>query len=82
MNKKFSNLSPEEMKRLSSTPAAKQLMEMLQKDHAQAMSAAMAGAQKGDPAAVKQSLSDFLSDPRTRELLKQLQEAQNGRDGR
>ena len=82
MDKNILNLSPEQMRQLSSSPAARELMQLLQSNHADAMHEAMTGAQKGDQAAVKQSLSALLSDPRTRQLLKQLQEAQNGRDGR
>lgn len=78
MDKNFSNLSPEQMRRLASSPAARELMQMLKQNHAGAMDAAIAGAQSGDQAAVQRSLAAFLSDPRAKELLRQLQEGQHG----
>ena len=78
MDKNFLNLSPEQMRQLVSTPAAKELLAMLQKNHKAAMDEAITGAKQGDQAAVQRSLAVFLSDPRAKELLKQMQEGQHG----
>lgn len=78
MDKNFSKLSPEQMQRLSSSPAARDLMQMLRQNHPGAMDSALAGAQSGDMAAVQRSLAAFLADPRAKELLRQLQEEQHG----
>lgn len=82
MDKNFANLSPEQMRNLVSSPAARELMKMLQHSHKGAMDEAITGAKSGDQAAVQRSLAAFLSDPRAKELLKQLQEGQHGRNGR
>lgn len=78
MDNNFSNLSPEQMRNLVSSPAARELMKMLRQNHTGAMNEALAGAKSGDQAAVQRSLAAFFSDPRAKELLKQIQEAQHG----
>ena len=82
MDKKFSDLSPQQMQQLAASPAARQLLQMLKQSHPGAMDAALSGAQSGDMSAVQRSLAAFLSDPKAKELLKQLQEGQYGRNGR
>jgi hypothetical protein len=78
MDKNFSDISPEQMRRMASSPAAKELMRLLRQNHASAMESALAGAQSGDQAAVQRSLAAFLADPRAKELLEKLQEGQHG----
>ncbi len=82
MDKNFLNLSPAQMQQLASSPAARELMQMLKQNHPGAMDAALSGAQSGDVSAVQRSLAAFLSDPKAKELLRQLQEGQHGRNGR
>ena len=78
MDQNFSNLSPEQMRRLTSSPAAEELMRLLRKNYSAAMESAMAGAKNGDQAAVQRSLAAVLSDPRAKALLASLQEDNNG----
>lgn len=78
MDKSFPQFSPEQLKQLLSSPAAQDLMTMLSRDHTSAVQNALADAQKGDVAAAKRALQACLSDPRTRQLIKKLQEEQHG----
>ena len=58
------------------------VLQMLKQNHAGAMDAVLSGAQNGDLSAVQRSLAAVLSDPKAKELLRQLQEGQHGRNGR
>ncbi len=82
MDKNFANLSPEQMRALVTSPAARELMKMLRDNRDVAMDEAILGAKNGDQAAVQRSLAAILSDPRAKELLRQIQEGQHGRNGR
>lgn len=78
MDKNFAQFSPEQLRQIASSPAAQQLMAMLQQEHAGAMDSAISGARSGDMAAIQQSLAAFMSDPKAKELLRKLQEEQHG----
>ncbi len=78
MDKKIPQISPEQMQKLTSSPAARQLMAMLQQNHSAEANSALSSAQNGDMAAVQRALSAFLSDPKAKALLQKLQEEQHG----
>lgn len=78
MDKNFDSISPEQMRQLASSPAAKALMAMLQKNHSAAMESAVASAQSGDMTKVQQTLSALMTDPQAQALLKKLQEEHHG----
>ena len=78
MDQNFPKISPEQLRQLASSPAARELMQMLRQNHGSAMDAALAGAKSGDAAAAQRALTAFLTDPRARDLLKQLQEDHHG----
>ena len=78
MDKSFSQFSPEQLKALLSSPAAQNLMAMLSHEHTDVMQHALSDAQRGDMASAKAALQACLADPRTRQLLKKLQEEQHG----
>ena len=82
MRKNFDEFSTQEAMRLAKTPQAQQLLNLLQSQHADQMQQAMQQAKNGDYQTAMQSLSAFLSDPKTQALLRQLQEAQHERNGR
>lgn len=78
MDKKFDSISPEQMRQLASSPAAKALMAMLQKEHPGAMNSVVAGTQKGDMAMVQQVVQALMTDPKAQALIKTLQEENHG----
>lgn len=82
MRKNFDEFSTQEAMRLAQTQAGQQLLSHLQATHTDQMQQAMQQAKTGDYKAAMQSLSTFLSDPKTQALLRQLQEADHERNGR
>lgn len=78
MDKNFNSISPEQMKRLASSPTAQTLMAMLQQAGSVDMQSALASAQSGDMASVQQSLRAFMTDPKAQALIKKLQEEAHG----
>ena len=78
MNKNIPQFSPQQMQQLASSPAAQELLAILQKEHSPAMHSAVSSAQSGDMEAVKRSMAAFMSDPKAKALLKKLQEEQHG----
>lgn len=78
MEKNFSNFSMEDVMRLANTDAGRQLMALLQEDHARAANDAVSSARTGDMEKARQALAVFLSDPRAKALLRQLQEDHHG----
>ena len=78
MDKSFPQFSPEQMKNLLSSPAARDLMAMLSREHTDSLQNALQDAQKGDVESAKAALQACMSDPRTRQFLKKLQEEQHG----
>ena len=82
MDINFEHFSPEQIRQMAASPAAKALMTMLQRSDSMAMDQAMAAAKEGDMAQLQRSLAAFLADPKARALLAQLQEDSHGRDGK
>ena len=78
MDINFEQFSPEQIRQLASSPAAKALMAMLQQNPQADMQGALAGAKMGDMAQVQRALSSVLADPKARALLQQLQEDSHG----
>ena len=78
MNKNIPQFSSQQMQQLASSPAAQELLAILQKEHSTAMHSAVSSAQSGDMEAVKRSMAAFMSDPKAKALLKKLQEEQHG----
>ena len=78
MRKNFDEFSTQEAMKLAQTSAGQQLLAHLQTQHSDQMQQA----KNGDYQTAMQSLSAFLSDPKTQALLRQLQEAQHERNGR
>lgn len=75
MEKNKGNFSTEDLKKLAQSDAGKRLMSMLGTDTAAAVRESAA---RGDLRQAQQALSTFLSDPRAKALLQQLQEQSNG----
>lgn len=82
MDINFDEISPEQMKKIASSPAAKALMAMLQRNGGADVERAMSAAKKGDMAQMQRTLAAFLSDPKAQALLTQLQEDPYGRNGK
>lgn len=82
MQDRYKDFSLEEAMRLAGTKTGRQLLQMLRSEHGQAMQAAAETAKAGDIEKTRQALSAFLSDPKTKALLQQLQEEGHGRTGR
>jgi hypothetical protein len=78
MDKSFSQFSPEQLKTLLASPAARDLMSMLGREHTASVQNALQEARKGDMESAKEALRACMSDPRTLQLLKKLQEEQHG----
>lgn len=78
MDKKFDSISPEQMQQMLSSPTAQALAAMLQQKSSTDMQNALAGAQNGDMAKVRQSLKSVLKDPQAQALLRKLQEERHG----
>ncbi len=76
--KNSENFSAREIRQLMQSPAGQALMALLQENHVGAMNAARESAQAGDLQQAKQALAGFLSDPRAKVLLQQLQEERHG----
>lgn len=82
MEKNFENFDMEQVKQLASSDAGRQLLTLLQQQHSAQMQQAMDSFQSGNLEQAQRSLAAFMADPKTKALLKQLQEEQNGRNGR
>lgn len=78
MEKNFNSISPERMKALASSPAARALMEMLRQEHGAAVENVLKSAKGGDMTRLQQSLGAVMADPKAQELIRRLQEEQNG----
>lgn len=76
MEKKFTDFSPEEAAKLAQIPAAKQLMALFQqRPDAKSVTASV---QKGDFEQTRQGLQEFMDNPQTKALLRQLWEEYHG----
>ncbi len=62
----------EQVMRLAGTPEGQALLSQLQNRHPQELESAIAQAQAGNYDQVKKTLSEFLSSPAGKELMKQL----------
>lgn len=75
MEQNKDNFSPEQIRHLAHSDAAKRLMAMLDRDTAAAVQKSAAA---GDMQAAQQAIHAFLRDPRAQALLKQLEEQSHG----
>lgn len=82
MQKNFDEFSIQEAMRLANTELGQQLIALMQNQHSATFQNVMDSAKTGNLEQAKRSLSAFLADPQTKVLLQQLQEAQNGRNGK
>lgn len=82
MQKKTDDFSMQEAMRLANSDLGKQLIALFQEQHGAQYQNVMNSARTGDLEQAKRSLAAFMDDPKTKALLKQLQEGQNGRNGR
>ena len=82
MEKKIDDFSMQEAMRLANSKAGKELLALLQQQHGNTFQSVMDSAKSGDLEQAKRSLAAFMADPKTKALLKQMQEGQNGRNGR
>lgn len=82
MQKNFAQFSMEDALKLANSDAGKQLLGLLQNDHAEAASAASESAGKGDYAQAQQALKDLMADPQAKALLRLLWEEYYGRNGK
>ena len=77
MEQNNGNFSMEDIKKLASSNAVRQLMAMLATNHSDAAKKVHSSMAAGDAEQAKKALAEFLSDPKTQALLQQL-EGQNG----
>ncbi len=82
MEKKMDGFDMQEAMRLANSDIGKQLITMLKNQQNNPMQTVMDSVKNGDMEGAKRSLSAFMEDPKTKALLKQLQEEQYGRNGR
>lgn len=70
------NNNPEltEAMRIAKSPAGKQLLELLQKNNAQALQGALQKAANGNYAEARETINAFLTTPEAKALLKQLRD--------
>ena len=78
MEKNNGNFSMEEIKRLAQSDAGRQLMALLESNHGATSDAVRSSIQSGDMEQAKNALSAFLSDPKAKALLHQLEENSHG----
>ena len=68
------NISMEDAMRLAESPTGQQLLALLQQSHADRLEEAMSKASSGDMTGAKNALSDLLSSPQIREMLRRMEE--------
>lgn len=78
MEKKIGEFDKQQAMRLAESDIGKQLIAMLQNDHADQMEAVRDSIRSGDIRQAKKALEAFMSDEKTKALLRQLQEEQHG----
>ena len=78
MEKNFQNFSMQEALRLAKTPAGQQLLALLQQQDSEKLRLAMNQATSGNMESAQQSLSELLSSPEIKALLRQLQGERHG----
>ncbi len=74
----FDDISRQRLLQLARSPAGQQLMALLRSDHADTMNTVMQEASNGQMDQAKAALASLMADPKAMELLRKLQEAQNG----
>lgn len=82
MQKNFAQFSMEDALKLANSDVGKQLLGLLQTNHAEAASAASESAGKGDYDQAQQALKDLMADPQAKALLRLLWEEYYGRNGK
>ncbi len=81
MEKNYNDFNIREARRFANSDAGKQLMALLKDQHGGQMQAVMDNVKSGNIEQAMQSLATFMEDPKTKMLLKQLQEVPNERNG-
>jgi DNA polymerase IIIc chi subunit len=76
MEKKFTDFSPHDAQKLAQTPAAQQLIALFQQQPE--ANRVASSAQKGDLEQARKGLQDFMDNPQTKALLRQLWEEYHG----
>ena len=71
-NQPSQNFSMEQAKAFASSPAGRQLLELIQQKGGNDLSKAQSFAAAGDMTKAKEALSSLLSDPQIRAMIKQL----------
>ena len=66
------NFSPQELLRMASSPAGRQLIAMLQQRGGDGFQAAVSSAAAGDYSQAKRIIEDLMSNPQAQQLLKEL----------
>lgn len=82
MQKKLDEFSMQEAMRLAQSDAGKQLIALFQQKNGAAVQDLMQGAANGDMEEAKKSIEAFMQTPQAKALVRQLQEAHHGRNGR
>lgn len=68
------NISMEDAKRLAESPTGRELLGLLQQTHSEQLQEAMSKASSGDMVGAKNALSDLLSSPQIREMLRRMED--------
>ncbi len=82
MQKNFAQFSMEDALRLAKSDTGKQLLGLLQTNHAEAASAASESVGKGDYEDAQRALKELMADPQAKALLRLLWEEYYGRNGK
>ena len=72
MEKKSQDFSKEDIMRMASSPAGRQLLALLQQKDSAALAQAVAQAKSGNMAGAGQTLSALLASPEAQKLMKEL----------
>lgn len=78
MEKKTDNFSPEDIRRIANTPAAQQLLDLIRRTDASALSEAMQQASAGNYKQAKDALASLLSNEKVRALIEQMGDVKDG----
>lgn len=73
MQKNFQDFSMQEAMRLANTDAGQQLLAMLQKSDKRQLDQAMTEVNNGNYQQAAKALTEFMKDPKVRQLLKQME---------
>ena len=78
MKQNNGNFSMEDIQRLAQSDIGRQLMQLLENNHSNASNAVRSSMESGDTEQARQAIQAFLSDPKARALLKQLEGEYHG----